>query len=82
MCIRDSYYRPEVAAQVAAFVNYVSPVPAAQAELAKTDATLAQSPFIFPTEQWIKDHKIQGFRALDPQEDAEYSGLWAKVVGN
>ncbi len=82
MALMDYYYRPEVAAQVAAFVNYVSPVPAAQAELAKTDATLAQSPFIFPTEQWIKDHKIQGFRALDPQEDAEYSGLWAKVVGN
>ncbi len=82
MALMDYYYRPEVAAQVAAFVNYVSPVPAAQAELAKTDETLAQSPYIFPTEQWIKEHKIQGFRALDAAEDAEYSGLWAKVVGN
>jgi spermidine/putrescine transport system substrate-binding protein len=50
--------------------------------LAKTDPELAESPFIFPTSEWIAEHKIQGFRALDAQEDADYSAMWAKVVGN
>ena len=48
----------------------------------KTDPELAESPFIFPTSEWIAEHKIQGFRALDAQEDADYSAMWAKVVGN
>ena len=82
MALMDYYYRPDVAAQVAAYVNYVCPVVGAQAELAKTDPELAESPFIFPTSEWIAEHKIQGFRALDAQEDADYSAMWAKVVGN
>ena len=82
MALMDYYYRPEVAAEVAAYVNYVCPVMGAQEILAKEDPELAESPFIFPSEQWIKDHKIQGFRALNAQEDAEYSAMWAKVVGN
>jgi spermidine/putrescine transport system substrate-binding protein len=48
----------------------------------KIDPELAKSPFIFPSEAYIKEHKVQGFRALDAQEDAEYSAMWAKVVGN
>ena len=82
MALMDYYYRPDVAAQVAAYVNYVCPVVGAQEEMKKIDPELADSPFIFPSEAWIKDHKIAGFRALDPQEDAEYSAMWAKVVGN
>ncbi len=82
MTLMDYYYRPDVAAQVAAYVNYVCPVTGAQEEMKKIDAELADSPFIFPSEQWIADHKIQGFRALDAQEDADYSAMWAKVVGN
>ena len=76
------YYEPAVAAEVAAFVNYVCPVVGAQEEMEKIDPELAKSPLIFPTESWIKDNNIQGFRALTPEEDEEYSGIWAKVVGN
>ncbi len=82
MSIMDYYYRPEVAAQVAAWVNYVCPVQGAQAEMEKIDPELAKSPFIFPSESYIKDHNIKGFRALSPQEDQDYSAAWAKVVGN
>ncbi len=78
----DYYYDPKVAAEVAAYVNYVCPVEGAQAEMEKIDPELAKSPFIFPSEDYIKKHNIQGFRALDAQEDADYSSLWAKVVGN
>ncbi|GAB3070707.1 ABC transporter substrate-binding protein [Pedococcus soli] len=82
MALMDYYYQPEVAAQVAAYVNYVCPVEGAQAEMEKIDPELAKSPFIFPSESYIKDNNVKGFRALSPQEDADYSSIWAKVVGN
>ncbi|XVX19151.1 ABC transporter substrate-binding protein [Actinomycetota bacterium] len=82
MALMDYYYDPKVAAEVAAWVNYVCPVKGAQAEMEKIDPELAKSPFIFPSEAYIKDNNIQGFRALSAEEDAEYSAAWAKVVGN
>ncbi len=82
MELMDYYYQPEVAAEVAAWVNYVCPVQGAQAEMEKIDPELAKSPFIFPDDAYFKDNNIKGFRALSPEEDAEYSGIWAKVVGN
>ncbi len=80
--LMNFYYQPEIAAQVAAWVNYVCPVVGAQEELAKTDPELADSPFIFPSPEYIKDNNIQGFRALTPEEDAKYSARWQKVQGN
>jgi spermidine/putrescine transport system substrate-binding protein len=80
--LMNYYYDPAVAAQVAAWVNYVCPVEGAQAEMEKIDPELAKSPFIFPSEAYIKEHRVQGFRALDAKEDADYSAMWAKVVGN
>lgn len=82
MQLMDYYYQPEVAAEVAAWVNYVCPVQGAQKEMEKIDPDLAESPFIFPSESYLKDNNIKGFRALSPEEDAEYSAAWAKVVGN
>jgi len=80
--VMDYYYDPAVAAQVAAWVNYVCPVVGAQAEMEKIDPELAKSDFIFPSEAFLKDNLVESFRALDPQEDADYSAMWAKVVGN
>ena len=70
--LMDYYYDPAVAAQVAAWVNYVCPVEGAQAEMEKIDPELAESPFIFPTAEFIADNNIQVFRALDADEDIEY----------
>ncbi|HYN68322.1 MAG TPA: spermidine/putrescine ABC transporter substrate-binding protein [Ornithinibacter sp.] len=80
--IMNFYYEPEVAAEVAAWVNYVCPVVGAQEILAKTDPDLAESPFIFPSVEYIADNNIQGFRALTPEEDQKYSARWQKVMGN
>ena len=41
-------YDPEVAAKIAAYVNYISPVKGAKEILAKTDPKLANNPLIFP----------------------------------
>ena len=48
----------------------------------KIDPELAKSDFIFPSEAFLKDNLVESFRALDHQEDADYSAMWAKVVGN
>ena len=82
MALMDYYYEPEVAAEVAAYINYVSPVVGAQAAMEKIDAELAKNDFIFPSEKFLTDHKVQSFRALTPTEDAEYSAMWERVVGN
>ena len=82
MALMDYYYEPEVAAQVAAYVNYVCPVVGAQQAMTKIDPDLARSPYIFPTDDFLTKHNVQQFRALDAQEDADYSAMWAQVVGN
>ncbi|NPD05231.1 spermidine/putrescine ABC transporter substrate-binding protein [Nocardioides sp. zg-1308] len=81
--LMDYYYDPAVAAQVAAWVNYVCPVDGAQAEMEKIDPELAESPWIFPTAEFIADNNVQSFRVLDADEDIEFADLWStKVMGN
>ena len=80
--LMNYYYDPAVAAEVAAWVNYVSPVSGAQAEMEKIVADLAASPLIFPTAEYIKEKNIQGFRALSAQEEADYGATWERVRGN
>lgn len=80
--LMDFYYQPDVAALVAAYVNYVCPVEGAQAEMEKIDPELAESPFIFPSTEFIAENNIQGFPGLTPEEEVEYSEIWARVVGN
>ena len=78
----DYYYDPKVAAEVAAWVNYICPVEGAQKAMEKIDPDLAESPFIFPTEDYLSDNNIQFFAALEPEQDAEFSETWQRVVGN
>ncbi|MCY7401921.1 MAG: spermidine/putrescine ABC transporter substrate-binding protein [Nocardioides sp.] len=81
--LMDYYYDPAVAAQVAAWVNYVCPVEGAQAEMEKIDPDLAESPFIFPTADYISENNIQSFRVLNADEDIEFADLWSSnVMGN
>ena len=48
-------YRPEIQADIAAYVNYVTPVDGVQPILAKKDPALAKDPLIFPSPQSIED---------------------------
>ena len=47
-------YRPEVQSDIAAYVNYVTPVDGVQPILAKTDPELAKDPLIFPSPATLK----------------------------
>lgn len=76
----DYYYDPEVAATVAAYVNYVCPVEGAQQAMEKIDPELAASPWIFPTA--ADQAKATTFRTLTPDEDTSFSEAFQKVIGN
>ncbi|MER6225295.1 extracellular solute-binding protein [Streptomyces sp900105755] len=79
----DYYYQPEVAAELAAWVNYVCPVPAAQQVLAdskdKDTAALAGNPLIFPNEAMRKRLAIA--RDITSTERVEFAKRWNKIVG-
>ena len=76
--LMDYYYRPDVAAQVAAYVNYVWPVQGAQEEMQKIDPELAKSEWIFPTEEILNNSQV--FRPLTPEEQAEYVEAFGRVI--
>ena len=81
--LMNYYYDPAVAAELAAWVNYVCPVVGAQAEMEKIDPELAESPWIFPTTEFIAERNIQQFRVLSAEEDIEYADMWStRVMGN
>lgn len=74
------YYEPAVAAQVAAYVNYICPVKGAQAAMEKIDPKLAASPYIFPTTDTL--NKVKVFRSLTPAEETTFSTAFQKATGN
>jgi spermidine/putrescine transport system substrate-binding protein len=74
------YYEPAVAAQVAAYVNYICPVEEAQPELEKIDPALATSPFIFPDEATLA--KVKVFRALTSDEQTTFQTAFDEAIGN
>ena len=47
------YYEPEVAAEVAAWVNYITPVVGAKEAATAIDPELAENQLIFPNEQTL-----------------------------
>jgi spermidine/putrescine transport system substrate-binding protein len=65
------YYDPAVAAQVAAYVNYITPVVGAQEEMMKIDPALASNPLIFPDAATLA--RSHAYRQLTPEEDSAYS---------
>ncbi|CAN2209596.1 PotD Spermidine/putrescine-binding periplasmic protein [Candidatus Nanopelagicaceae bacterium] len=74
------YYEPKVAAEVAAYVNYVCPVKGAQAEMEKIDPKLAASEFIFPSAKTMANLSV--FRSLTPTEETTWTEAFQKAAGN
>ena len=74
------YYDPVIAAEVAAYVNYVCPVKGAQEEMEKFDPELASSPYIFPDA--ATSAKLGVFRSLTPAEETTWGEAFQKAAGN
>ncbi|MFJ6570929.1 extracellular solute-binding protein [Streptomyces sp. NPDC091292] len=79
----DYYYEPEVAAELAAWVNYVCPVPAARDVLASSKdkdlAALAEDPLIFPDDA-MRD-RLAIARDITPNERVEFAKRWNGIAG-
>ncbi|MFF7902416.1 PotD/PotF family extracellular solute-binding protein [Streptomyces sp. NPDC088817] len=79
----DYYYDPEVAAELATWVNYVCPVPAAQGVLAdskdKDTAELAENPLIFPDATMRERLAIA--RDMSSEERVDFAKRWNAIVG-
>ena len=74
------YYDPAVAAEVAAYVNYICPVEGAKEEMEKIDPSLVDSPLIFPTADDLANVKV--LRSLEPDEETSFSEQFQQVIGN
>jgi spermidine/putrescine transport system substrate-binding protein len=73
------YYRPDIAAKVAAWVNFITPVKGAKEELAKVDPDLASNELIFPSEEFLSQGSI--FMALDEEQETRYQAAFDDVRG-
>jgi spermidine/putrescine transport system substrate-binding protein len=74
----DFIYDPKIAAQIEAYVNYVSPVVGADKVLLKLDPEIAKNTLIFPTPAMLKK-----LRAFDPValNNRDFREKWNKLQG-
>jgi spermidine/putrescine transport system substrate-binding protein len=72
------YYDPAIAAELAAWVNYVTPVKGAYDEAIKIDPALAENQWIFPNADTLK--KVHIFRSLSDAEESEFQAAFQGVV--
>lgn len=74
----DYYYEPEVAARLAAWVNYICPVEGAREAMEQVDASLVDNPLIFPDEEFLAD--TWDFMPLDDRQSQQYEGDWSDAT--
>jgi len=72
------YYEPEVAAEVAAWVNYITPVVGAREAMEAIAPELVDNQLIFPDAETLSTVKM--FRTLTSAEEQEYSAEFQSVL--
>jgi len=75
----DYYYDPEVAAQLAAYVNYICPVAGAKEAMEAIDPALAANPLIFPDEATLARTHV--FRGLSEDEESSFDDQFQRMIG-
>ncbi|MCU1406671.1 MAG: spermidine/putrescine transporter substrate-binding protein [Glaciihabitans sp.] len=75
--LMNYYYEPEVAAEVAAWVNYITPVEGAKAVAEEMFPEVAENPLIFPDEATLAMAHI--FRTLDSADDQGFNVDFQRV---
>lgn len=75
----DHYFEPEVAAEVAAWVNFITPVEGAREAMEAIDPELMDNELIFPDSDTLA--KAHVFRSLSPEEEEKYNGDFLSVIG-
>jgi spermidine/putrescine transport system substrate-binding protein len=93
LAFMDFVYRPEIAAQITEYVNYICPVPAAQ-EIIRTHAqeaadggdqetadyltTVAESELVFPSDEMLS--QVHSYKVLDEEEEELWNSLFQEIT--
>ena len=72
------FYDPAIAAQVAAYVNYITPVKGTKEAITEIDPALADNPLIFPPPEVLEN--LYEFSA-EAIENPEFQEQWQSVIG-
>lgn len=72
------YYEPEIAAEVAAWVNFITPVVGAKEAAMAIDPELAENQLIFPNDETLANSYV--FRTLDGTEEQKYQAEFQSVL--
>ena len=72
-------YDPKIAALIALYINYVTPVKGVKEEAAKIDPEVAENTLIFPSEETLENVVIFDSKALNNQD---YIERWNTLIGS
>ena len=78
--LMNFYYDPKIAAEVAAYVQYISPVEGAKEAMAQVDPALVDAPYIFPDAATLERAYV--FMTLTAEQDEKYQREFQKAIGN
>ena len=78
--VMNYYYDPVVAAQVAAWVQYISPVAGAKEAMAEIDPALVDNQWIFPSDETLANSYV--FMSLTPEQNEQYERDFQSAIGN
>jgi spermidine/putrescine transport system substrate-binding protein len=78
--VMNHYYDPKVAAQLAAWVNYICPVNGAREEMEAIDSSLVDNHLIFPDQATLDLSNV--FMALDEETERKYNEQFQALIGN
>jgi spermidine/putrescine transport system substrate-binding protein len=76
--VMNWFYRPQIAAEVEDYVNYICPVVGADKVLEKTDPDVAKNPLIFPTKAMLANTHQFDSKALN---NAKYKRKFQALIG-
>ncbi|GAA0574137.1 spermidine/putrescine ABC transporter substrate-binding protein [Kribbella sandramycini] len=77
--LMNYYYDPQVAAELAAWVNYICPVEGAREAMEKIDPELVENPLIFPDQDMLA--KTASFMPLDTAKAKLYETDFNLAIG-
>ena len=75
----DFCYDPKIAAQIAAYVNYITPVKGAGEALVASDPVMASNPLIFPPADVLS--RLHIFVGLNEEDEKYFNAQFATVTG-
>ena len=89
LMMMDFFYRPDIAADLAEYINYVTPVPAAKNVIATQAASatgskkteleaVANSPLVFPSDADYA--KLRHYRSLTSATEKEYNAVFQHIT--